>query len=236
MTTALAIRHVAFEDLGSIHGLLRDRYIDVRTLDAGVDDLSTIDPLKADLLIVLGGPISANDEDAYPFLTDELKILEARLAADKPTLGICLGAQLIARVLGSKVYPTGTHEIGWMPVTLTEAGRTSPLAHLEDIGGQVLHWHGDTFDLPDGTERLASTEVAENQAFSKGASVLGLQFHLEVNPSALERWLIGHAVELGMAKGTDPVSIRKDTKAVGANVAEIGAMCFDDWLTNLDLD
>lgn len=236
MTTALAIRHVAFEDLGTIHGLLRDRYIDVRMLDAGVDDLTKIDPLQADLMIVLGGPISANDEDAYPFLTEELRILEARLAADRPTLGICLGAQLMARVLGAKVYPTGTHEIGWMPVTLTEAGQHSPLAHLEDIGGQVLHWHGDTFDLPEGTERLASTQVAENQAFSKGTNLLGLQFHLEVNPSALERWLIGHAVELGQAEGADPVTLRAEAKAVGDDVAEIGTRCFDNWLAGLELD
>lgn len=236
MTKALAIRHVAFEDLGTIHALLRDRYIDVRTLDAGVDDLSGIDPLQADLMIVLGGPISANDEDAYPFLTDELRILEARLAAGRPTLGICLGAQLMARVLGAKVYPTGTHEIGWMPVTLTQAGRLSPLAHLEDVGGQVLHWHGDTFGLPDGAERLASTQVAENQAFSKGPNLLGLQFHMEVNPSALERWLIGHAVEIGLAEGVDPVALRAEAQAIGADVAEIGTRCFETWLAGLELD
>jgi GMP synthase (glutamine-hydrolysing) len=174
---AIVIRHVYFEGLGSFESVLEDHDVVIRYVEAGIDHITSIDPETADLLIVLGGPIGACEDDNYPFLKHELGLLRQRLAAGRPTLGICLGAQMIARALGARVYPAPRKEIGWSRLILTDAGRKSPLRHLET---PVLHWHGDTFDLPEGATALASTETCVNQAFSIGSNLLALQFHPEV--------------------------------------------------------
>src|SRR5690606_25326731 len=133
----------------------------------------------ADLLVVLGGPIGVYQTDRYPFLAEEKAAIAARLGQDKPTLGICLGAQLMAEALGAPVAPTGKVEIGYGELTLTEDGRASPLRHIAAI--PVLHWHGDQFAIPEGASRLAETQEFPNQAFSRGPRILGLQFHLEAD-------------------------------------------------------
>ena len=200
MKSLVAIRHVHFEHLGSFGPVLRADGYDVAYRDAGVDDLTAIDPAAHDLVVVLGGPIGAYQEGTYPFLRDELRLIEARLAAAKPTLGICLGSQLMARALGARVYPGPDKEIGWSELDLSAAGRASPLAALDGV--HVLHWHGDTFDLPSGAELLASTAKCRNQAFALGRHALGLQFHAEVDAAEIERWLIGHACEIAGVKDT----------------------------------
>ena len=129
MKIALVIRHVAFEDLGLFERTLVAAGYQVRYLEAGMDELTWIEPLVPNLLIVLGAPINVNDEENYPFIKDEIEILETRLKSDLPTLGICLGAQLMARALGAKVYPGPQKEIGWKGLQLTNAGQQSPLKH-----------------------------------------------------------------------------------------------------------
>lgn len=229
MGHALAIRHVGFEHLGTIAGLLDDRGYEVRYLEAGVDDLSR--PMRTpDLLVVLGGPIGAYEEALYPALSDELRLIEAQLAAGRPLLGICLGAQLIARALGARVYPGPAKEIGWAPIRPTAAGRNSVLAPLADNDWHVLHWHGDTFDLPEGALRLAGTDIAENQAFTLGDGVLGLQFHIEVQAGEIERWLIGHAVEIAAAPGVEVADLRRDTARWGPGLERAGRRCLEAWL------
>jgi GMP synthase (glutamine-hydrolysing) len=114
--TAVAIRHLAFEDLGCFGPVLKQAGYQVQYCDIGVDDLGTIDPVKTELLVVLGGPVGAWEEDKYPFLRPEIDLLERRLAADRPTIGICLGAQLMARALGARVYPGREKEIGFAPI------------------------------------------------------------------------------------------------------------------------
>ena len=145
---------------------------------------------------MLGGPIGVYETHAYPFLAAEIAVLEDRLAQDRPTLGICLGCQLMARALGAQVFPGGVKEIGWGSVAFTEAGAASPLAPLAENAAQVLHWHGDTFDLPQSAVRLASNSAYENQAFAFGDASLALQFHVEPDPGTLEYWYVGHAAEL----------------------------------------
>jgi len=230
MKEVIAIRHLAFENLGTLAPVLSGRGYRVRYLDAGVDDLAGIDPVKPALLVVLGGPIGARQVDQYPFLSKELRLVERRLEAERPILGICLGAQLMALALGSRVYPGETKEIGWGPIRLTAAGRVSCLEPLSACNYQVLHWHGDTFDLPAGARRLASTEVTENQAFALGEYALGLQFHLEVEAAEIERWLVGHAHEIAALEGADPRGIRGDTGRFGPALASSAVSCFQHWL------
>lgn len=229
---AVAIRHVAFEDLGVFEAVLADRGYDVRYVDAGVADLAAA--ADAELLIVLGGPIGVYEEPIYPFLTDEIRIVEQRLKSGRPMIGICLGAQLIARAAGERVYPGKQKEIGFIPVTLTAEGEASPLAALTDAGLMALHWHGDTFDLPKGATRLASTPITANQAFSLGGNVLALQFHMEADPRTLETWLIGHTGELGASK-IDIPRLRAEIASTGPKVAAAGAKSFDLWLDGLKL-
>lgn len=198
MKTCVALRHVAFEDLGSFEPYLRQAGFNIAYLEAGYDDLTGLDPLAPDLLVVLGGPIGAYEDAVYPFLRDELRLIEARLASARPLIGLCLGAQLMARALGASVHPNPAgREIGWSPLSLTEAGMASALGELDGI--DVLHWHGDTFDLPAGAAALASTAITPNQAFLHGGTALGLQFHVEATARGLERWFIGHAAEIGHA-------------------------------------
>ena len=212
--TCLALRHVAFEDLGLIEQVLADHSITCRYLDIGVDDLGAADPLADDYMVVLGGPIAVYEDDLYPYLKDEIAFIKRRLDADRPLVGICLGAQLIAAAAGAAVYPGREKEIGWGPVTLTTAGHASPLEALDGV--PVLHWHGDTFDLPDGAVRLASTGPTLNQAFALGDKVLAIQFHVEVDAAMVERWLIGHRAELGATKGVSIPALRAETLRVGA--------------------
>jgi GMP synthase (glutamine-hydrolysing) len=227
---ALAIRHVPFEDLGHLGGLLVERGYQVEYLDAGVGAIEPDGIVQADLVVVLGGPIGAYETAAYPFLRQELDAIGARLAAQRPLLGICLGAQLIATALGAAVRPTGRKEIGYAPLSLSAAGAQSVLAPL--AATRVLHWHGDQFDLPAGAPSLASTPGFPNQAFAIGDWVLGLQFHLEVDSRRIEQWLIGHANELAGA-GLDPAAIRAGARAHGEALAKSGREVFGAWLDAL---
>ncbi|WP_454721199.1 MULTISPECIES: glutamine amidotransferase [Cupriavidus] len=231
--TTHVIRHVAFEDAGVLGDVLHERGHALYVLRAGIDDLSVVGTHPADLLVVLGGPIGVYENETYPWLDAEIEVIRARLAARRPVIGICLGAQLIARASGARVYP-GPREIGWAPIQPTGAGRVSALAELEGAGWNVLHWHGDTFDLPAGAQLLASTAAVPHQAYAIGRHALGLQFHPEVRPAELEGWLIGHTVELGKA-GIDPRVIRARTAEIGAGVAVAGRRMFVRWLEEAGL-
>ena len=226
--TAVAIRHVHFEDLGVFDDVLRRHGYGVRYCDIGIDDVGSVDPLTPDLIIDLGGPIGAHEEDAYPLLRDELAVLERRLAAERPTLGICLGAQLMARALGARVYPGASKEIGWGELDLSQAGQSGPLRHF--AGVPVLHWHGDTFDLPEGAALLASTAICPNQAFVLGRYALACQFHPEIGGHGFERWLVGHAVEIAAVPGISVSELRKDTERFAPKAGLSGAACLSEWL------
>jgi len=225
-----ALRHIAFEDLGSFEAPLREAGYDIEYVDAADRDLTNLDPLGADLLVVLGGPIGVYDHDSYPVVTDEIRLLRTRLAAERPTLGICFGAQLMAAAFGARVYPNPAREIGWSTLDLIDTATPNPLAVLRDV--PVLHWHGDTFDLPDGSTLLASTPLSANQAFWRGPNVLGLQFHPEVLGARFEHWLLGHASELAAA-GISPITLRRDARRHAGRLEQAGAAFLTGWLSGL---
>ena len=224
----LAIRHVPFEDLGCLEAPLTEAGYAIRYVDAPTVDFSRIGQADWDLLVVLGGPIGVHEQDDYPFLSQELRLLEARLKRKAPTLGICLGSQLMAHALGARVYKSRSVEIGWKSLTLTDAGRDSSLQHFRK---PVFHWHGENFDLPAGARHLASTDICPHQAFSFGRS-LALQFHPEVTARSLEQWYVGHTGEL-RSHGLSPAHLRQDAARFAPMLAQQSQTFLQAWLTDL---
>lgn len=202
MKTAVALRHIAFEDLDGIAPLLNAAGYEIHYVETPTATGSEFKHARdADLLIVLGGPIGVYQTEEFPFLQQVIDLTQGRLQHQQPTLGICLGAQIMARALGAKVYPgEAGKEIGWSNLKLTREGQHSALSAIGE-GDPVLHWHGDTFDLPEGAVRLASSALYQNQAFAYGQHGLALQFHVEVTAAGLERWYVGHIGELGGISG-----------------------------------
>ncbi|ODS01837.1 hypothetical protein AUC69_05725 [Methyloceanibacter superfactus] len=228
MKNAVAICHVAFEDAGTLGPVLAGRGIPLTYLQAGVDDLSPA--LAADIVLVLGGPIGIYEIDRYPFLKDELNVIEGVVKRGIPVAGICLGAQALASVLAARVYPGPQAELGWDELILTDEGKSSPLRVLEGL--RVLNWHGDTFDLPSGATRLASTPLTPNQAFTYGPKVLALQFHVELEERDMERWLIGHTLELAK-NNVDLAEMREATARYAPPTNEASRTLFKAWLDGL---
>ncbi len=177
-------QHIAFEDLGYIEAWARQNNHQL-TATKFYEKHKLPDPSNIDWLIVMGGPMGVYDNDKFPWLINEIKFIQNVIQTDKTVIGICLGAQLIASALGAKVYPNIKKEIGWFPLTKTEAGRMHNL--LKDLPDQftTFHWHGDTFNLPNEAINLLQTDICPNQAFLYKKKVLGLQFHLEVMPQTL---------------------------------------------------
>ncbi|BAY91269.1 MULTISPECIES: type 1 glutamine amidotransferase [unclassified Tolypothrix] len=193
------LQHVPFEGLASIaQWATQQGHIISATQFYNGDNLPSVDDL--DWLIVMGGPMNIYEYDQYPWLKTEKDFIEAAIQKNKVVIGICLGSQLIADVLGSKVYQGREKEIGWYPITLTpEAHNYSVFASFPQ-SFNVFHWHGDTFDLPPGAVRIAYSEVCANQAFIYGDQVLGLQFHLESTKESVSQIIENCAAELVSGK------------------------------------
>jgi len=231
MVDVLAIQHVPFEDLGSLGDELGRGPFQVRTVEASMPEFESVDLLEPELVVVLGGPIGVYETVAYPFLEGEIAGLRVRLARQLPTLGICLGAQLMAAALGASVYRGDPgKEIGWSALRAGDAVEACPaIAELFAPGVQVLHWHGDTFDLPAGAAHLASSELYQNQAWSVGERILALQFHPEVTLVNLERWYVGHACELADAD-VDVVRLRAAARRSVPALSSAARSFFRRWL------
>lgn len=226
--TIYAIQHLAFEDLGSLEDVFYQKGYRIRYFEAGVDDLAKA--LNYDgLTVILGGPIGVNEVEDYPFLQQEIDLLKKRLDDNKPTLGICLGAQLIAKALGANVYAGDVKEIGWSTLSLPYLDQNI-LSPLLDI--PVLHWHGDTFDLPQNTKHLASSDDYPNQGF-QFKNALALQFHLEVDDEHLEKWLIGHTCELRQAN-INIKKLREDNKKYAPQLMQASKYVIQNYLKQIE--
>jgi GMP synthase (glutamine-hydrolysing) len=236
MKSAFVVRHVAFEDLGTFAAVLDCQGYRVVWHEAGQRPLIGRDAVGADLLIVLGGPIGVYDDADYPCVADAIDVVRRRLTADAPTLGICLGSQIMAAALGARVYPgSAGKEIGWGPIGLTDIGAAGPLVEIGSANTAVLHWHGDTFDLPNRAQLLASTQRYAHQAFSVGRRGLALQFHPEVTAAGLESWFIGHTGEIRSTPGISVAQLRADTARHAPTLGERGPRFFARWLSEVML-
>jgi len=189
------LQHVPFEGLGQIQTWADSQKHTVNATRLFQDDkLPALDAF--DLLIIMGGPMGANDDSRFPWMKREKLFIEEAIRREKRVLGVCLGAQLIASVLGAKVYPNREKEIGWFPIELDPPGvRGTALSKL-DQRSVVFHWHGDTFDIPKNAAHLARSRACENQAFALGPHVIALQFHLEVTLPQIEKLVMNCAGDL----------------------------------------
>lgn len=176
------LQHVIYEGPGCIESILASTgdSVFVTRLYEGV---AVPDAEEVDFLVVMGGPMSVNDVDVFPWMRAEMALIQDCIDAGKPILGICLGAQMIARVLGSNVRRNAWHEIGWFPVHSIAPEEAEVFRFPDSL--EVFHWHGETFDLPECSIRLAASQACDNQAFQFGKHVIGLQFHLEITPDSL---------------------------------------------------
>ena len=229
---ALILTHLQSEGSCSLGSTLIERGFRIKTLNAPRLDMSTIDPLRPDLLVVMGGPIGVYQQDDYPFLKDEIEILKTRLEADKPTIGVCLGSQLMAAALGSKVYEGQQgKEVGWSPLNVTDEGRKTSASLLDAEHTNMFHWHGDTFDLPKTATLLASTDQYQNQIFQSGENGLGLQCHPEVRHDQLKEWFVMFTNQI---TGDNPLVPIDDLRAQTADYIQTlntqASLFFNEWL------
>ena len=179
------IQHVPFEGLGSIEPWAQQKSHSLTgTRPYLSEDFPPVEDI--DLLVVMGGPMNIYEESLYPWLVAEKRFLDKAINKGRSVVGICLGAQLLAGVLGARVYANAHKEIGWFPVATTETARTSTLFSTFPQHFEAFHWHGDTFDIPKGAKHIARSAACENQAFVYDERIVGLQFHLETTPANVQ--------------------------------------------------
>jgi GMP synthase-like glutamine amidotransferase len=187
-----SLEHVPFEGLAQIQTWADQKKHTVTSTRLYRQD--PLPPMDAfDRLIIMGGPMGANEDHRFSWMKGEKLFIEESIRREKPALGICLGAQLIASILGAKVYPNREKEIGWFPIELNPPGVRNTALNRLDQRSVVFHWHGDTFDIPSGAAHLARSRACENQAFAYAKDVIGLQFHLEVAPVHIEKMIANGA-------------------------------------------
>ncbi len=211
MEEVLVFQHDPFEDLGFFAEVLEKQGADYRVLRLFEGEMPAEDWQHIGALIILGGPMSVGEEDQFQFLRWEKRIIRAAIDEAVPILGICLGAQLISESLGTKIYHGPVKEIGWSPISITPHGQVDSLLGYLPESATVFQWHGDGFELPQGAIHLASSVNFKTQAFRVGKSIYGLQFHLEVTPTMIERWIDERSKDLALVPYVLPEKILADT-------------------------
>ena len=212
MEEVLVFQHDPFEDLGIFAEIMERRGADYRVFRLHHGEMPTDDWKSVGALIILGGPMSVDEEKDFPFLRWEKKIIRAAIDDNVPVLGVCLGAQLIAATLGTKIFRGPVKEIGWSPISITPHGQVDSLLGYLPENATVFQWHGDSFELPSGAIHLATSANYQNQAFRVGKYIYGLQFHLEVTPSMIERWINERSKDFALAPYLQPDKILADTE------------------------
>jgi GMP synthase (glutamine-hydrolysing) len=228
---ALIIRHVPYEGVAGYRDPIEAAGYHVDRIDVADPAFSSLDLREPDLLIMMGGPMGVYEQEQHPWIACQLRRLSLRLEADRPTLGVCFGAQMMAAALGADVYAGPVKEVGFHPVKVHDHAADSPLRHI--AGVPVLHWHGDTFTRPDNVELLASSHVYDHQAFRRGRKILALQFHAEMGlDERFDAW-ISEWPESVTEAGGDEASLRADHDRLGPAAVAAGRAMIAQWLAQL---
>lgn len=231
MKSCLVIRHVPYEGVAGFRAPIEAAGYAIDRVDVTDPDFANVDFDAPDLVVMMGGPMGVYDVAQHPWISCEITRLARRILLDRPTLGVCLGSQMIAAAMGSRVYPGPVKEVGFSPISINDAGQGSPLRHIEGVS--VLHWHGDTFDLPEGVELLASSDKYAHQGFRRGSNLLALQFHSEMGEDPrFDAWLENEADVI--AAGLTVPELRAQHGALGSTAAAAGRVMIADWLDRLD--
>ena len=211
--SVLILKNISTEGPGTIEDFLREEKIPFRIVDCEKESIPDEDGF--DTLVMMGGPMSVNEEDLYPYIKKEFELTRKCIAAGKKVFGVCLGAQIMAKAMGARVYVGPEKEIGWYDIELTDDGMQDPLMKKLALNPRaseiqrrfkVFHWHGETFDIPEGAVKIARSALYPNQAFSLGKGAYAFQFHIEVKKEMIYQWLEHESVDMGL--------IRKQTESL----------------------
>lgn len=228
--TVWAIQHIGYEDLGSFEPILKARSFEVKYLCSQHVDYKGLFAYDPDLIIDLGGPMGVYEDEKYPWIHDELKFISERIECEKPLMGICFGAQMIARALGAKTYQGAQgKEIGWSKISVNDDGMKTPFKYFDEAHTHMLHWHGDTFDLPDGAVLLASSTQYQKQAYSYGDHVFAMQCHPEITESKLRLWYSASKDQI-IEVGTTVEALQKDAEQYGETLRVQTEKFLNEWL------
>lgn len=228
---ALIIRHVPVEGVAGFRQPIEAAGYHVDRIDVCDPGFSSVDLREPDLLIMMGGPMGVYEHERHPWIACQLRRLALRLEADRPTLGVCLGAQMMAAALGATVHAGPVKEVGFHPVTVHDDALAGPLRHVVNV--PMLHWHGDTFTLPPNAELLASSHLYDHQAFRRGNNLLALQFHAEMGlDPRFDVWL-NQWPDTVTDAGTDAEALRAAHDAFGPGAVSAGQAMITDWLQQL---
>jgi GMP synthase (glutamine-hydrolysing) len=230
------IRHASEESLGTLEPTLRAGELALDVVDCFAPSWPVVEqrgfaPSQFSGLVVMGGPMNVDETEKHPFLATELAWLRLAVAASLPTLGICLGGQLLARALGARVVRNPVKEIGWHQIDLLDAARDDPLLQHAGPRQTVFQWHGDTFELPGGAVHLARSAACPQQAFRYGVAAWGLQFHPEMTAQMVVDWLTEPPLcaDVAADRSIDPEAIRKRTPSAMAEMTPFTQKLFGEF-------
>lgn len=231
----LVLQHAECESLGTIEWALKDKGLRARYIRPFAKEPIPAKINGAKGLIVMGGPMGVYEQEQYPYLRDELRLIERTVVAKKPVLGVCLGSQLLAHALGGEISKRSQKEIGWYLVRLTEEATKDPLWSNVPSEFTAFHWHGDVFSLPEGATSFASSALTDHQAFRYGANAYGLLFHLEVTKSLIDSMVKTFRKELEEA-GIDSETILQQSREHLPALQAVGAQMFEHWMRMVESD